>query len=234
MFGGPMRMGDLVALCNAITFLRDEIPGLKFCLHKDALSWEEHVSKFYSYLLNTTDFFEYYPLDNDNDWKWNKVNLWDLRCAIGDKISIQNNRIMENKLVIFPLWDAPYNKYRNWPSHLLPSIVQNNPNNSSYDKKIICVTEEAKKYIYLNYQFSEDWEISTDFMENINHVETCTTYIGADTGFSHFASALDKGPKNLLYFYSGRGLLHTTPFYLLKGKGVMHQYWLDFEGTTWN
>ena len=53
------------------------------------------------------------------------------------------------------------------------------------------------------------------------------------TGSSHFAWSLDKGPKQLLYYGSSRGLIHTLPFYLLQGKGKMSTYWLDCEGSTW-
>jgi ADP-heptose:LPS heptosyltransferase len=56
------------------------------------------------------------------------------------------------------------------------------------------------------------------------------TYIGGDTGTSHFAWALDKSPKNLIYYSSSRGLVHTLPFYALEGKGKIKSYWLDFEG----
>jgi hypothetical protein len=62
---------------------------------------------------------------------------------------------------------------------------------------------------------------------------TAETFIGGDTGTSHFAWSLDRGPVNLLYYNSGRGMMHCLPFYLLEGKGKVMKYWLNFEGTTW-
>ena len=58
-------------------------------------------------------------------------------------------------------------------------------------------------------------------------------FIGGDTGTTHFAFSLDRAPKELLYYGSSRALVHTLPFHLLNGKGRMSNYWLDFEGTTW-
>jgi ADP-heptose:LPS heptosyltransferase len=68
-------------------------------------------------------------------------------------------------------------------------------------------------------------------MENINHIQTAEIFIGGDTGTTHFAFSLDRGPKDLIYYNSSRGLIHTLPFYLLEGKGKMATYWMDFEGT---
>jgi hypothetical protein len=70
-------------------------------------------------------------------------------------------------------------------------------------------------------------------VQNYYHITTSEIFVGGDTGSSHFAWALDKGPKELLYYGSSRGLIHTLPFYLLQGKGKMSTYWLDCEGSTW-
>jgi hypothetical protein len=61
----------------------------------------------------------------------------------------------------------------------------------------------------------------------------CEIFAGGDTATSHFAGSLDKGPKDLLYCYSSRALVHSFPFHYLNGKGKLITYWLDFEGTTW-
>jgi len=61
----------------------------------------------------------------------------------------------------------------------------------------------------------------------------CKVFLDGDTGTSLFACALDRGPESLRYVMSNRGLLHTTPFHMLEGKGKFEQYWLDFEGTSW-
>jgi ADP-heptose:LPS heptosyltransferase len=80
----------------------------------------------------------------------------------------------------------------------------------------------------------EGWRYSTNFVQNYYHITTAEVFVGGDTGSSHFAWALNRGPKDMLYYNSSRGLIHTLPFYLLQGKGRMTNYWLDFEGTKWN
>ena len=92
--------------------------------------------------------------------------------------------------------------------------------------KIICTKEPA--------YFGEEWLNSTNFMENIQHIMEAEIFVGGDTGTTHFAFALDNGPKELIYYGSSRALVHTLPFYLLKGKGCFYHYWLDFEGSKWN
>jgi ADP-heptose:LPS heptosyltransferase len=77
----------------------------------------------------------------------------------------------------------------------------------------------------------EGWRYSTNFFQNHYHITTAKIFVGGDTGSSHFAWALDRGPKDLLYYNSSRGLVHTLPSYLMQGHGRMATYWLDFERT---
>jgi hypothetical protein len=51
---------------------------------------------------------------------------------------------------------------------------------------------------------------------------------------THLASTLDRGPQELVYYYNGRGMLHTLPFYALDGKGTIVKFWHNFEGTTFS
>ena len=169
-----------------------------------------------------TDFFSDVPGTKDLSWK--NVNVWDFRDISGDLVSIKNTVSMKDKIVVFPLFDAPYNGYRNWPIQLFQNILKSYSNYNC--EKIICANVSPDIDLH-------GFSISTDFIQNICHILECKTFIGGDTGTSHFASALDRGPKDVIYYYSSRGLLHTTPFYALKGKGEIRTYWLDFEGTSW-
>jgi ADP-heptose:LPS heptosyltransferase len=135
---------------------------------------------------------------------------------------------MKKKIVVFPLFDAPYNTYRNWPNILFEDILDKYSTNEYDDyEKIICLKDRHGRPDY------KKWKYSHDFMDNVHHIQEAEIFVGGDTGTSHFAWALDRGPKELIYYNSSRGLVHTLPFYLTQGKGMIHTYWMDFEGTTW-
>ena len=223
VFGGPLRNGDLLAVCNVVEHLRKQIPNLKFHMKQNSISSEDYVRKMYDFLLQNTDFFSLEP--GNEDLKWNRINLWDYRSISGDVATIKNKEKIEKKIVICPLFDAPYNVYRNWPIEFFYNLIQSYNDYDNYEK-IICINKP------LNQEFV-GWKYSTDFAENLRHIQTAEYFIGAETGTSIFASLLDPAPPNLIYYYSGRGLLHTTPFHILNGKGQMKSYWLDFEGSTW-
>jgi len=224
---GHIRMGDLVAVCNAVEYLRKNNPDIKFHMKHGSIDESDHVQRFYDFLLINTNYFSALPGNQDLPWK--RVNLWDFRAISGDQVKITNSLPMKNKVVIFPLFDAPYNTYRNWPKQIFLQKLEQCCSEYPQYEKIICVSNRGLLPPADYSQFT----ISTDFMDNIHHVMTCKVFLGGDTGTSHFAWSLDRGPETLRYVMSNRGLIHTAPFYLLEGKGKLEQYWLDFEGTTW-
>jgi hypothetical protein len=226
-FGGPLRNGDLIGVCNVIEHIRktNNNPHIRFHLKPSAISPEKYVQDFHSFLIGMTNYFS--AFEGQETLPWRRVNVWDFRDISGDLVKIPNPLPMKKKIVIFPLFDAPYNTYRNWPRELLQHLIEkyNTEDYSDYIK-VVCTKEPA--------YFGEEWQNSTNFMENISHIMDAEIFIGGDTGSSHFAWALDRGPKDLLYYNSSRGLIHTLPFHLLEGKGRMSTYWLDFENTVWN
>ena len=225
---GHIRMGDLVAVCNAVEHLRKNNPNIKFYMSPGSIDSSDHVQRFFDFLLLQTNYFSGYAGNQDLPWK--RVNLWDFRAISGDLVKIQNTSTMQNKVVICPLFDAPYNTYRNWPKQVFIEQVEKHLSDVYRDwEKIICISNKS----LLPQMDYKNFKISTDFMNNINHIMTCRKFVGGDTGTSHFAWSLDRGPETLEYVMSNRGLIHTTPFYLMKGKGEMKQYWLDFERTIW-
>jgi hypothetical protein len=226
-FGGPARMGDIVGVCNVIQYLRKNNEHIKFFMHDGTINQSHHCQLFFNYMLKNTDYFAEEP--GSNDLLWNKVNIWDFRAISGDLVSIPNSESMEQKIVICPVFDAPYNTYRNWPTQVFFDQVQRHFENYPDWDRVICITGENMLPAgdYSNYT------ISTDFLTNLQHIKTCKRFIGGDTGTSHFAWSLKDGPESLCYVMSNRGLMHTIPFHLLEGKGKMDFYWLDFEGTKW-
>lgn len=222
-FGNCIRNGDLIAVANVLEHIRktQNWPDLKFNIDRNAMSNADYVQKFYSFLLKHTNYFT--EERGDKYLHWNQVNVWDYRDISGDLVRIRNDFDIENKIVVFPVMDAPYNAWRNWPKEVFGNIIKefNSDRYKDYEK-YICVTPNIKVEV-------EGWITSTDFMENIKHIMTAATYVGGDTGTSHFAWALDRSPPNLIYWSSSRGLVHTLPFYALRGKGVINSYWLNFE-----
>jgi ADP-heptose:LPS heptosyltransferase len=222
-FGGPLRNGDMIGLLNVVEHLRKQDPTIKLHMAENTISNVDYCKKMFQFLVDKTDYFSLEP--GEKNLAWRKINLWDFRDISGDIGVIKNTETPTKKIVIFPLFDAPYNTYRNWPQHVFQEIISTIDNDEKYNdyEKIMCHVTP------LNIN---GWKDSTDFMDNLYHIMSAEMFIGAETGSAVFASALDKSP-NLIYYYSSRGLIHTLPFNVLKGKGELRTYWGNFEGTTW-
>jgi hypothetical protein len=223
-FGGPLRNGDMIGLLNVVEHLRKQDPTIKLHMRENTISNVDYCKKMFQFLVDKTDYFSLEP--GEKDLAWRKINLWDFRDISGDVGVIKNTETKTKKIVIFPLFDAPYNTYRNWPQPVFQSILADIDKDEKYNdyEKVLCHVTP------LNIS---GWKDSTDFIENLYHIMTAEVFIGAETGSAVFASALDKPPQNLIYYYSSRGLIHTLPFNVLKGKGELKTYWGNFEGTTW-
>jgi hypothetical protein len=223
-FGGPLRNGDMIAVANVVQHLRIiENKEVKFHLFRDTIQDVDYCKKFYNFLLKNTDYFS--ETLGDTRIPWKNINLWDYRGMSGDLVQIKNTRNRERKIVICPLFNATYNTYRNWPRALFDRMIEGFKE-KQYDNyvKIICTEEDIQ---------IPGWITSKDFETNLEHIMSCEVFIGGDTGTSHFAGALFPGPPDLSYYYSGHGLLHTTPFYSTMGKGRLIQYWKDVEEASW-
>jgi hypothetical protein len=227
---GTVRNGDMIAVANVLEHIRktNNNPLIRFHLKPGSVSEDTHCQTFYEIMLKMTNYFSTEP--GEQSLPWRKVNVWDFRDICGDLVKIPNNAPMEKKIAIFPLFDAPYNQWRNWPKDVYEQIIAKYSTEEYKDyEKVICKKGEPTESCPF-----EGWRYSTNFVQNYYHITTAEIFVGGDTGSSHFAWALDKGPKDLIYYGSSRGLIHTLPFYLLHGKGRMTNYWLDFEGTKWN
>lgn len=227
---GTIRNGDMIAVANVLEYFRktNNDPTIQFHLKPGNVSSDIHCQTFYEIMLKMTNYFT--KKEGTESLPWRKVNIWDFRDVSGDLVKIHNDAKMEKKIVIFPLFDAPYNTYRNWPKELLPKLIEKfSVDEYKNYEKIICKKGEPMEGCPF-----EGWRYSTNFVQNYYHITTAEVFVGGDTGSSHFAWALNRGPKDMLYYNSSRGLIHTLPFYLLQGKGRMTNYWLDFEGTKWN
>ncbi|NBP55622.1 hypothetical protein EBU71_03600 [bacterium] len=224
---GTIRNGDMIGVANVLEHIRktNNNPLIQFHLKPGNVSSDTHCQTFYEIMLKMTNYFSTEP--GDQSLPWRKVNIWDFRDISGDLVKIPNSAPMEKKIAVFPLFDAPYNQWRNWPKQVFEQIIEKFSSEEYKDyEKIIC----QKGHFSESCPYS-GWRYSTNFVQNYYHITTAEIFVGGDTGSSHFAWALDRGPKELLYYGSSRGLIHTLPFYLLEGRGKMVTYWLDFEGT---
>lgn len=227
---GTVRNGDMIGVANVLEHIRkiNNDPMIQFHLKPGNVSSDTHCQTFYEIMLKMTNYFSTEP--GEQSLPWRKVNVWDFRDISGDLVKIPNNAPMEKKIAVFPLFDAPYNQWRNWPKNVYEQIIAKYSTEEYKDyEKVICKKGEPTESCPF-----EGWRYSTNFVQNYYHITTAEVFVGGDTGSSHFAWALDRGPKDLIYYGSSRGLVHTLPFYLMEGKGRMTNYWLDFEGTKWN
>lgn len=226
-FGGPCRAGDLIGVANAVEHLRqvNNNVNIKFHMKQGTIDTQKHCREFFSWLTSMTDYFS--ETVGSTSLPWRKVNLFDFRDISGDLVKISNPSVMEKKIVIFPLFDAPYNIWRNWPKYVFDSILDSFEKEEYADyEKIVCCKEEIER--------RPNWKYSFDFLTNVNHIMTSEVFVGGDTFSSHIAGTLDRGPKTILYYYSSRSLIHALPFNFYNGRGTLKRYWLDFENTKWD
>ena len=176
--------------------------------------------QFFDYLCENWDYFSTTPNpDPRAQLPYESIMLWDFRDNIGDVVSLPNTVEMQQKLVVFPIFDAQYNTVRNWDTELFTNIMMFANLQYPNHEKIICIRDGL-----MPCQPVGDFTVSTNFIENVKHIRNCEIFVGGDTGSSHFASALARGPRELVYFYSCRSMLHTLPFHLLKGRGLLNTY----------
>ena len=104
-FYDNLKNGDLVGTMNVIEHLRkiNNNNNIKFYV-ENSIHTEEYNTKFYNFLLNSTDYFSKLPGEQILPWK--NVSLWDYRSISGDLIKILNTVEMTKKIVIFPVFDA--------------------------------------------------------------------------------------------------------------------------------
>jgi hypothetical protein len=226
-FGGAIRMGDMIATANIVEHLRKvgSSPQIKFYFTPGTINATQYCHDFHDWLIANTNYF---TVDSGHDnLPWKKVNIWDYRDISGDLVQIKNTHAIEKKIVVCPLFDAQYNTYRNWPGSVFNSIIAYCNEKYAGLEKILCVGPDVQ------INNITGWGLSTDLNETLTHIMQSQVYIGGDTGLSHFAGALDRGPEPI-YWVSSRGLIHTTPInWYTKKKGTLRTYWLDFENTKW-
>lgn len=193
-----VRNGDLLGILNIIEYLRRKYSNnnLKFYIEDKALIGTDYNLKFLRYLTDNTDYLSEMP---GRQLHTGIISVWRMKEDIGDLLSLNLRKDSEKKLCIFPLFDAPYSKARNWSNSLTQQIIDrfNTEEYKDYDKYLCCIKPLETSINTHGFKYS------FDFMDNINHILSCEIYVGGDTGMSHFAGALCKPPIRYNYIPKG-------------------------------
>lgn len=220
-FGGKLRNGDIVGMCNVLEYIRlqDNNPNIKFYFPDDMVVEKEYGVKFLHFLRNHSNYFSEVPgalyLQSVD------ISVWEMRALSGDVVKIDNSKyIKKDKVSIFPIFDAKYNLYRNWPIELTNHIIKKYKTTyESYDI-YLCVSENNLPI--LGHLDLTGVKVSFDFIDNITHICESKVFVGGDTGTSHFAGSLSNPAKND-YYYAAEETLHTFPLhYKTTGEMIMY------------
>lgn len=208
-FCGKLRNGDILGICNILGYVRkmEKDDTIKMHVPKILIFQPEFGMKYFNFIKSHTDYFSEEP--GEFSFSYHNINFWDYRSVIGDNTKVDNSKYTkQDKVCIFPIFDAPYNTYRNWSIELTNYILQKYQTEySSYDI-FLCVDERlSDSYNKLDLGKAK---LSFNFEENIKHICECKVYVGGDTGTSHLAGSLINPAIND-YYYSCEGLIHTIP-----------------------
>lgn len=223
-----IRNGDLICIINFVQWFRKKQnnPKIQVYLSPGVLVDQDYVTKFYEFIAKQSDCFSRVP--GKQQLPYHELMLWDFRDITGDHATVHNTEHMKKKVVVFPIYDAEYHNYRNWTQKLINEVLEEYSAKYPDHEKWLCAKDKPPSDLNLR-----GFEVSTGFYDNIYHIMEAEVFVGGDTGTSHFAAALDPGPKELIYYYNGRGMLHTLPFHVLNGKGILKRFWQNCYSTTY-
>lgn len=220
-FGGRLRCGDILGACNVLESIRisENDQSIKFYVPDESIFPSDYVLKFKYFVQKHTNYFSDIP--GEHQLTINNLNIWDYRSNIPDRVKVDNSLyVKEDKICIFPLFDATYNFYRNWDIVLLKGLIDYYSTNFPKYNLILCASSNIKNII--DSVDLKKFKVSYDYEENLNHVMDCKYYIGGDTGITHLAGTLTNPSKNI-YYYSCKELLQVFPLHW-KTHGEIRSY----------
>lgn len=235
-----LRAGDLIALANFLEYIRKEVndPEIRMWIPRESLRDVNHVYVMQNYFLDHTDYFVPKPATDDEvvnvhthpgtDVTYpDLINLWNIRkdvtvikqtvLTIPDAVQITNPLPRKQKLVIAPLVDAEYNTDRNWSRGFLQSLIARHGSLFNYPDGMIIAAKEVIPDInpgQFTYCFN--------YRKNLDHIVECSTYVGGDTGLSHFCGALKDHPPIVQYLYPKTTYGTTNPFHWMTTGGMVY------------
>lgn len=190
---GCIRKGDLVALCQFIEAIRKQYnPKFKVylsphhCLGGYLLPFKDYLATEASY--KTVPY---------------RGNLWFYSDYLYKRFNItplirNPHHQRDGKVVIAPVFDAQYNEDRNWSFRLAERILDWCLEHN-YHTRIIGTA--SVRQILNQSKYSDDLFILDDVKQSIAEVRSCEYFIGGDSGFTHFAGAIDGAANSILALY---------------------------------
>ena len=138
---GTMRNGDMVAICNVVEHLRqrENRRDIKFWIEDATINNQPYCFKFRDFLIENTDYISREP--GQHDINKHNVPLWSgYRVNSGDCVKIPNPRPKKQKICVFPVFDAQYNTFRNWPISTAQKVINDANKERRFDnyEKIFC------------------------------------------------------------------------------------------------
>jgi len=183
-FYGKLRNGDILGICNILGYVRkmqnDET--IRMYVSDDLILQPVFGMKYFNFIKSHTDYFSDTP--GELGFTYQNINFWDYRSVIGDNTKVDNsNYEKKDKVCIFPIFDAPYNVYRNWSIDLTNYILERYQSEYPSYEVFLCVDKKLNEY-YDKLNLGRT-QLSFDFDENLKHISDCRVYVGGDTGTSH-------------------------------------------------
>jgi len=216
-YGMAVRNGDMLGFCNIVEHLRqrENRQDIKIHIEENTLFRADFRFQFRDFLYEHTDYLS----RERGGVILPKYCVWDYRKKAGDYVKIKNPYPQKKKICITPVFDAGYNEFRNWSIENTQNLIDRYSKSHFKDhEKVFCSIMAPSE---INYR---GFIISSDFRENLRHIMEAETYIGGDTGTSHFAGSLDPAPRELIYYlHKQNHRLGEIPFHF-QTKGTVLYY----------
>jgi hypothetical protein len=111
------------------------------------------------------------------------------------------------KIVINPLFDAPYSVDRNWTPDLFNNLMNHLTDNMPEAEKVII----GGKNLNIKETDTPNVRVCLGSVANSLHeIRTADAYIGGETGMTHFAFVTENQPDYVVCLYGHRVPEHTT------------------------
>ena len=224
---GFVRRGDLIAILAVIESLRFQYSKkIRFNIVNMNEFLRDVARSFFDGYIHEKEGTEKCPIEG-NVWVYYDYlhKFLDVRLRMPNKYKeLKNPDII--KIVINPLFDAPYNRDRNWNPELFKKIL--NMLLSLPEHYQIVVTGSSTQIKNLP-DLSNCRAVLNDIHASMEEISTADVYIGGDTGLTHFASSVDKHPLLVVTLYGHlsdirheKGLRHDVTKILAKNVEIPH------------
>ena len=197
---GYIRRGDHIAILAFLQSLRFQYKkNLKFYIEPNP-HIKDIASEFLHTFINKKDAHVKVPF-HGNIWAYYDY----IHKFLDVRLRIPNNYkslvFEKRKIIINPIFDAGYNRDRNWNRPFFTELVSKLA--TTYIDSEIIVTG-TKKMLGQLTRLPNICYVLDDLNESMREICKSDVYIGGDTGLTHFASTSDKKPSLIIGLYGCR------------------------------